>query len=114
MGNNIYLPIEDFDSYSCYTFIDSETIRAYKTTPNINSTVDYTDYFINSHYLYNNGSETFTNVSILPICIEKERFTNAYSYRNDFSDIMLVVLAFCLLGGFLIHKLVKQLFKRWR
>lgn len=110
----IYLPIEDFNSYSCYTFNDSETIRAYKTNPTINSTVDYTDYFINSHYLYNNGSETFTDVSILPICIEKERLTNAYSYRNDFSDIILVVLAFCLLFGFIIHKLVKQIFKRWR
>ena len=110
----IYLPIEDFNSYSCYTFIDSETIRAYKTNPTINSTVYYTDYFINTHYLHNNGFETFSDVSILPTCIEKERLTNAYSYRNDFADIMLIVMCCSFIVGFIIHKLVKQLFKRWR
>lgn len=110
----IYLPIEDFSSYSCYTFINSDTIRAYKTIPTNNSNVEFNDYFINSHYLSQNGIEFFTQDSILPVCLDQGRLTNVYSYRNDFSDIIIIVLCFCLFGGFIIHKLTKQLFKRWR
>lgn len=114
MGNNIYLPIEDFNEHSCYSFISSDIIRAYKDIPTTNSTIDFTDFYINSHYLINYGTESFSQDSILPTCIEKERLTNAYSYRNDFADIMLIVMCFSFIVGFIIHKLVKQLFKRWR
>lgn len=114
MLDNIYLPIENFDEYSCYCFLSSDTIRAYKDYPQINSTIDYVDIYINSHYLANYGFESFTEDSILPSCIEKERLTNSISNRNDFADIMLIVFIFLVIFGFIIHKLVKQLFKRWR
>lgn len=110
----IYLPFENVNDYACYYFYNSETIRAYKTMPTQGATVQYDDYYINSHYLYQNGSQTFGNYSNIPTCLSTSRLTNVYSYRNDFADIMLIVFVFVFIFGFLIHKFIKQLFKRWR
>lgn len=107
----IYLPVSK-DSYACFAFQNSETIRAYKTMPTNNSQVNYKDFYINSHYLTMTGTQNFSQYSTLPTCIEKERITDAYSYRNDFADIMLIVTSFVILFGFVISFIIKQFFKR--
>lgn len=108
----IYLPLENINDFSCYYFINSDTIRAYKEKPTIiNQSYDFTDFYINSHYLSQEGREIFTDESSFPICLQNEKITNVVSYRNDFADIMIIVFILVFLFGFIICKFIKQLFK---
>lgn len=107
----IYLPVEDVADYACYVVQSGEVIRAYKENPEDNKTIEYTDFYINSHYLENYGTQTFDEIIDIPTCIDVTRITNAYSYRNDFVDIMVIFT--CLVGitVFLISTLIKTLLK---
>lgn len=103
----IYIP-DLQDNYICYSFINSDTIRAYKTI-NLNDNNDYIDIYINSHYLASNGVESLT---IQPNCIDSQNLTNDWKYRNDLSDILIITF-FGLLFFFGIPLLLlKKLFKR--
>lgn len=103
----IYVP-DLQGSYSCYSFIDSNTIRAYET---INLGVDnnFTDIYINSHYLINNGTE---NLIIQPNCISNDKITNDWKYRNDLSDIILITFFGILFFFGIPLLLLKKFFKR--
>lgn len=105
----IYVP--EKDNYKCYVVRSEEVIRAYKTVPTTNSTVEYRDYYYNSNYLYNDGTQTFSQYSTLPVCLSDDVLTSAYGYRNDFADIC--IIAIILIGSvwFLISKLIKVTFK---
>lgn len=107
----IYLPINDFSDYSCYYVLDKDTIRAYSTTPSNNSSSNYTDYFINSHYLTKTGSQQFY-LTNLPTCENVSRFTNNIYYRNDMPDILLMFLIICIFAFYLPFKIVKSWFKK--
>lgn len=103
----IYIP-ELNDNYICYSFLDSETIRAYKTTE-LNSNNDIVDIYVNSHYLINPNNVVLTEQ---PNCISNDRLTHDWKERNDFSDIV-VVSFFGALFFFGIPLLIlKKLFKR--
>lgn len=101
----IYVP---FNDYVCYSFIDSDTIRAYESI-NLNANNNFIDIYINSHYLINNGVE---NLMIQPNCINVDNLTTDWKYRNDLSDILFISL----LGLFFFFGipllLLKKLFKR--
>lgn len=105
----IYVP--DLTNYECFVVRDSNTLRAYKTTPQNGLEVEYRDYYINSHYLYQDGTQTFSQYTTLPVCLAQDVLTEAYGYRNDFADIC--IIAIILIGSvwFLISALVKVLFK---
>lgn len=114
--NKIYIP--DL-SYSCYTLIDKDTIRAYTTMPynpsyNQTITVNYRDYFINSNYLYKDGSQQFSSYTTLPVCLDTSNITNEIYYRNDFDRILLifVILAIVIFG--IPLKIFFRFFKRFR
>ncbi len=91
-------------TYSCYTLVNKDTIRAYKQMPynpsynGGNVTINYRDYYINSHYLFTDSYETFSYYSKLPVCLDTSSLTDAYLYRNDAPDIMLL---FILIVGFI-------------
>ncbi len=90
-------------SYSCYVLVNKDTIRAYTLKPynptyNNSVNIDYRDYYINSHYLYNDSYETFNYYSKIPTCLSTDLLTTAYFYRNDAPDIMLL---FVLIAGFI-------------
>lgn len=108
----IYLPIDDFSSYSCYEIRDMNTIRAYITTPVYNSTVDYTDFYINSHYLSKSGIANFNNFSILPTCVNVDTFTHDVFYRNDLPDILLCFIIIVMFVSYFPLKLLKLFRKR--
>lgn len=97
---HIYLPIEDVSDFKCYSIYNSDTIRAYKTVPQVNSTSDYVDFYINSHYLEREGSQTWgTYPNNLPACISSTAITNDYLYRNDLFDILgsfIILAVFCI------------------
>lgn len=107
--NNIYVPYTD---YNCYVVYDKDTIRAFHTAPQLNSYADYTDYFINSHYISRDGRTNFYNT--LPVCLDKSNLTTEFYYRNDLSDILIIIFilfffCFYIPYKFIISKFIKRL-----
>ena len=87
----IYVP--EFNNNTCCFVNDSNTIRCYDQRPVPNSTIGYTDYFVNSHYLSRTGMQTFSNYSTFNYdCISTSNLTKAYLYRNDSVDIILLFI----------------------
>lgn len=105
----IYVPES---GYACYSVINENTIRAYEITPELNTTLNYRDYFINSHYIYNDHSEVITEEHLLPTCIATDKITTYYSYRNDITDILICFAILLLIGWFIVSSLIKSLFRR--
>lgn len=110
--SKIYLPIDNFNEYACYTIYDKDTIRAYKTIPQANSSSNYKDYFINSHYLERDGLQQWGNYNTnLPVCFDKGNLTNEYMYRNDIMDILVVFVLIILIIYIPINNLIKRFFR---
>lgn len=105
----IYVP--DYDTTNCAYIYNNNVIRVYDSVPMQGRTIDYTDYYFNSHYMHTSGTTTFSNYSTLPTCILDDDITTSFYYRNDISDILIVftiIIAFC---WFFISLLVKKLLK---
>lgn len=100
------------DSFSCYVVQDSNTIRAYHTQPTRGNTISYTDYYVNSHYMEKEGTQTFNTNATLPNCLPKYNLTTDFYYRNDLSDIMIIFFVFVIFAIYLPIKLFSKLFKR--
>lgn len=105
----IYVP--DYDSYQCAYLSSSNIIRVYDGIPQQGRTLDYTDYSIDSHYVFRTGTTTFNNYSALPTCIADDKITTNFYYRNDIGDIVFLFIAFVGLNYFMISKLVKLFFR---
>lgn len=105
----IYVP--DTDSYECFVVRDSNTLRAYRSVPVNSSSVSYRDYYVNSHYLYQDGLQNFSSSSSLPVCLDSSILTTQYSYRNDFADICIITFLICFVCYFLVSSVIKCLFK---
>lgn len=105
----IYLPDT---SYACYVVRDSNTIRAYETMPSINSNVNYTDYYVNSHYMFNNGTQNFNQYSTLPVC-SGATFTDNVFYRNDFDSILIIFFILLLICFYFPYRIISRMFGRW-
>ena len=106
----IYLP-DTITSSNCAYVYDSNTIRVYEEVPRANATINFVDYFVNSHYISRSGNTTFNNWSS-PIgynCIDYTNFTTNGIYRNDFPSILIMASIFIFVCWFLISKLVKRL-----
>ena len=56
----IYVPVDDISDYSCYVVYDSQTIRAYYSSPVIGDN-NYTDFYVNSHYLSSEGVQNISS-----------------------------------------------------
>lgn len=105
----IYLPSTD---YACYYMINNNTIRAYENTPRMNSSSNYTDYYINSHYLYTNGTQTWGSYSTLPVCMGSEFTTNVF-YRNDIDSILIIFFIILLICFYFPYRIISRAFGRW-
>lgn len=105
----IYLPSTN---YACYVVQDANTIRAYNNQPRQNSTSAYTDYYINSHYIYRNGTQTWGNTSNLPTCMGATFTTNVF-YRNDMGDILLMFIIISLVCFYFPYRIIARAFGRW-
>ena len=111
---NIYLPIDNVNDFACYSVIDKDTIRAYRTQPQIDSSSEYVDFFINSHYLEKTGTQTWGQWSSnLPICTSKDSFTTNYYYRNDFASSLFIFTIFAIFGIMIPIKIFVRLFRRF-
>lgn len=105
----IYVP--EFDSTSCAIIQDSNTIRVYESRPTTNSTINYTDYFFNSHYVSRSNSQTFNQYVNIPECIDNSKLTTDIFYRNDMVDIFIMFICLCGFFWFFISNLSKLLFR---
>lgn len=88
------------------------TIRAYHTTPRQNSSSDYTDYFINSHYINRSGTQTFSQYTTLPTCMTDTFTTNVF-YRNDIADIMITFFILLIICFYFPYRIITRAFGRW-
>lgn len=104
----IYLPNEVLSSNCAYVY-DKDTIRVYETEPRNNSTISYTDYFINSYYLTRTGSTTFSNYSTLPTCVDYTEFTTNVGYSTYFDKVL--IMSIILIGS--VWFIVKTLLRRF-
>lgn len=111
---NIYLPVDNFNEFACYSVIDKDTIRAYRTQPQIDSSSEYVDFYINSHYLEKTGIQNWGQWSTsLPTCTNKNSFTNNYYYRNDFASSLFIFTIFAIFGIIIPIKIFFRLFRRF-
>lgn len=106
----IYVP--DLN-YQCYVVHDEDRIRAYEEVPRNDTTVNYRDYYLNSNYIYQDGQQTFSRYSQLPVCLESSVLTNEVYYRNDFDSILIIFLIMCIFCFYLPIKIFVRLFRRF-
>lgn len=90
---------------------DSDTLRCYESKPTINSIINYKEYYVNSHYLYKNGSTQFSNYNYNVYCLDNSVLTNKYMYRNDISDILLTFVLFIGFVIFMVGMPLKSFFR---
>ena len=106
--SKVYLP--SFTSSNCIVIKDKDIIRVYDNLPTFDSYEDYTDYYVNSHYLSVRGREFINTV---PVCENQDNFTTDYYYRFDFSDIVIIFLVFSLIVIYVPYKIISRAFGRW-
>lgn len=80
--NNIYLPIENFNEYDNYYFLDNYTIIAKKNNL-------CTNYVLNEHYLKIDKDCSNYNLTTLQE-INVSSLTNDFLYRLDISHLLIL------------------------
>lgn len=108
--NKIFVPVSNVNDFVCYTVYDSNTIRAFSNQVQAGQN-DFTDYFINSHYLKKEGSVILSSNDI-PTCLNTDLITNDIIYRTDLSDTLIIVMFFIIFIVF-ITKIFGRIFGRW-
>lgn len=111
--NNSLVYVPSFTNSSCVNILRSNTIRVFDSVPTSESTITYTDYYINSHYLSDTGSITFSSVDPLPTCLNVSRVTNNVFYRNDIDSILVVTFIILLVCFYFPFRIISRLFGRW-
>lgn len=111
--SKIYLP--SITNNNCVEVRDKDTIRVWEQRPQQNNQYyNYTDYYINSHYLTKNGSQQFNQYSTIPTCVDHSAISNDYFYRNDITDILITFTIIMLFVVLIPLKIFMRLFRRVR
>ena len=109
--NNIYLP-DDTTYNKCYVVQNENVIRGYDRIPSNNTTYNYRDYYINSNYIYKDGTGQWSSYTTLPICLDNSVITNDFYYRNDIADILLIFVILFIFIVYIPIKIVFRIFKK--
>lgn len=107
----IYVP--SYSNNNCLVLRDSNTIRVYDSIPTNNSSVNYTDYYINSSYLSNRGNQTFNQYNTLPSCVSSTDITTEVYYRLDFDKICIITFVLLLICFYFPYRIISRIFGRW-
>jgi len=107
----IYVP--DIENYKCFVVRSDTTIRAYKEIPTNNADIDYRDYYYTSNYLYQDGSQSFSQYTTLPTCLDNSVITDSPYYRTDFDSILLIFVLLCIICFGMPLKIFMRLFRRF-
>lgn len=109
---NIYVPNKE--QYKCFVVQSADTIRAYKKVPQKNTEIEYRDYYINSNYIYKDGTQSFGNYqTYLPVCLSTDVVTDNVFYRNDIDSILIIFFIMCIFSFYIPIKIFKRLFRRF-
>lgn len=108
----IYVP--DLSNYKCFVVRSESVIRAYKQIPTNNSTIDYRDYYFNSNYMYQDGEQSFSQYTTLPVCLSQNDLTDNYAYRNDFDKILVITLILSIFIIYIPIKIFCRFFRRFQ
>lgn len=112
--NKLYLPIDNISDFACYSVIDKDTIRAYRTQPQLDSSSEYVDFYINSHYLEKTGTQSWGQwQTSLPTCLSLNIITNDVYYRSDFDSVLIIFLILFIFIIVLPYKIMSRAFGRW-
>lgn len=107
----IYVP--EKESYECYVVQSEGVIRAYEETPRNNITTNHRDYYINSNYIYRDGTSTFSSYTTLPICLSSDVLTSDVYYRNDLDSILIIFLIMSIFIFYIPIRVFMRLFRRF-
>lgn len=103
----IYVP--DTTNYKCFYIQSEGVIRAYEKVPQLNQTNNYRDYYINSDYIYRDGTTQFGSYTTLPTCLSSNEITTDFYYRNDIDKILVVFTIFVIFTIYFPFKLFSRL-----
>lgn len=109
----IYVP-SDNTYNKCYVVQSEGVIRAYDRVPSNNTNYNYRDYYIQSDYIFRDGSGQWSQYTTLPICLDSSIITNNYYYRTDFANICIIFLTMFFFIIYLPFKLYERFFRRLR
>lgn len=107
---HVYVPSNDCD---CVSVSNGDILRCYTDTPRQNTTVNYIDYYINSHYLEKGGTQTFNQYTSLPVCVPSNQVTNNVMYRSDLDGILICFLIILLICFYFPYRIISRAFGRW-
>lgn len=107
----IYVP--DKENYKCFVVRSEEVIRAYEEIPRNNTEVVYRDYYYNGNYYYNDGVQSFSQYTTLPVCIDNNNVTSNVYYRNDLADILIIFAIMSIFCFYIPIKIFMRLFRRF-
>ena len=107
----IFVP-NDTTYDKCFVVQSEGVIRAYDRVPSNNTNYNYRDYYINSNYIYRDGTGTWSQYTTLPICLDSNVFTHDFYYRNDFWAICIIFMTLFFFIFILPFKLFQRFFRR--
>lgn len=107
----IYVP--DKENYKCFVVRSEEVIRAYEEIPRNNTEIIYRDYYYNSNYLYNDGVQSFSQYTTLPVCLANDIITDNVYYRNDIDSILVIFFILAIICIYIPLKIFMRLFRRF-
>lgn len=107
----IFLP-DDLTYNKCYVVQNEDVIRAYDVVPRNNTSYNYRDYYINSDYIYKDGSGSWSQYTSLPVCLSSDVITHQEYYRLDYykSLIMFIIISF--IAFYIPIKIFSKIFRR--
>lgn len=106
----VYVP--DLDNYKCFVVRNDSTIRAYKEKPSYNSNIDYRDYYYSSNYLFQDGVQSFSSYTTLPVCLDNSILTTDYYYRYDFPNILIMFFIIAIVALYLPYRVFTHMCRR--
>lgn len=106
MTEKIYLPLESFDIYDNYYYVDNYTIRA------VNDNT-CTDFILDNHY-YTINKECSSDDFSTFILIDKSLLTNDFLYRYDLSSFFVILFFMFFICVYLPYYVFSSLFRKRR
>lgn len=108
----IYVP-QNNTYNKCYVVQNEDVIRAYDRKPQNNVDYSYRDYYINSDYIYKDGSGSWSQYYTLPVCLSDDVVTHDYVYRTDFDSILVCFFILLILLIYFPYKIIARFCGRW-
>ena len=107
----IYVPT-DTTYNKCYVVQSEGVIRGYDVVPRNNISYNYRDYYVNSDYIFRDGTGSWSQYSTLPSCLSELDITNDYYYRVDFPNILLGFLILSIFCFYIPIKIFSRIFRK--